>query len=287
MDRRAQVGLWIRNLGIVLLLFVVYQLWGTSLGQARSQDRLTRSFTETLEAGSQPGAQPEPLPSAVTGEAVAIVSIPKIGVRQAVVEGTGVGDLRKGPGHYPATSLPGETGNVVIAGHRTTYGAPFGRLDELEAGDVVRLVTRQGRLRYEVVGHQVVSPSDTGVLMPTGDNRLTLTTCHPRFSAAERLVVTAKLAPGGDDVAEPVKRTLPVEQTPPPAEGAEVGLSGHWSALLPVAFWALLGVAGGRATRQLARRWEPRLTYLVCAPWVGVLLLQLFTSVDRLLPAGY
>ncbi len=275
-----------RNLGVVLLLFVAYQLWGTSLGQARSQDRLTRSFTDTLGAGPQ-AATSGPLPVAPTGDAVAIVDIPKIGVHQAVVEGTGVADLRKGPGHYPSTSLPGEAGNVAIAGHRTTYGAPFGQLDDLSVGDVVRLVTRRGRFRYEVVGHKVVSPSDTRALAPTADNRITLTTCHPRFSAGQRLIVVARFAPGGDDVAEPAERSVPVEQAPSPAGVEEVGLSGRWSALLPALFWGLLVIAAGRAAWLLARRWEPWLAYLVCVPWVVVLLLELFVNIDQVLPAGY
>jgi len=286
-DRWARGGLWTRNLGLVLLLFVAFQLWGTSLGQARSQDRLTRSFTDRLEAGPPPGAASEPLPAAPPGDAVAIVDIPRIGVRQAVVEGTEVGDLRKGPGHYPATSLPGESGNVAIAGHRTTYGAPFGRLDELEAGDVVRLVTSRGRLRYEVLGHKVVNPSDTRALAPSAENRLTLTTCNPRFSATERLVVVARFAPGGDDIAEPAPASVSVDPMPAPSGRQAIGLSGRWSAIVPAVFWTLLVVAAGRATALLARRWVPWLTYLVCAPWVAVLLLELFINVDQVLPAGY
>jgi len=243
-----------------------------------------------LEATPQPGSDSDPLPAAATGDAIAILDIPEIGVRQAVVEGTSVGVLRKAPGHYSTTSLPGERGNVAIAGHRTTYGAPFGRLDELDPGNVIRLVTPRGRLRYEVLGRSVVSPSDTRALAPTADDRLTLTTCHPRFSATERLIVVAKLAPAGDEVAAPVKRSLPVGETSVAAgeDGdAEVGLSGRWSALLPTVLWAALVVAAGRATWLLARRWVPWVSYLVCAPWVGVLMLQLFSNVDQVLPAGY
>ncbi len=289
-DRWARGGLWMRNLGLVLLLFVVYQLWGTSLGQARVQDQLTRSFTETIDAGTRPGSESEPLPLTATGDAVAIIDIPKIGVRQAVVEGTSVSALRKGPGHYPSTSLPGESGNVAIAGHRTTYGAPFGRLDELDVGDTVRLVTPRGRLRYELERTEIVSPSDTAALGNTADNRLTLTTCHPRFSATERLIVVAKLAPGADDADQPVARSLPIDQERVPVgqdDGEQVGLSGRWAALLPALFWAVLVIAAGRAIWLLARRWVAWPAYLLGAPWVAVLVLQLFSTIDQVLPAGY
>ena len=89
--------------------------------------------------------------------------------------------------------MPGQPGNSAIAGHRTTYGAPFFRLDELELGDPILVSTAQGRFRYEVSEKTVVTPSHVEVLDPTPDNRLTLTTCEPRFSNAKRLIVVAKL----------------------------------------------------------------------------------------------
>lgn len=102
-------------------------------------------------------------------------------------------DLKKGPGHYPGTALPGGSGNAAIAGHRTTYGAPFFRVDELEAGDPIFITIRGGRYRYDVSELKIVAPEDAWVLEPTEDNRLTLTTCHPRYSAAQRLIVVAQL----------------------------------------------------------------------------------------------
>ena len=98
------------------------------------------------------------------GNALAIISIPKIGVNQYVVEGVDVDDLRKGPGHYPFTQLPGHAGNTAIAGHRTTYGAPFGDLDQLAAGDRITVTTVQGKFTYQVTSQLVVDPSDVAVL---------------------------------------------------------------------------------------------------------------------------
>src|SRR4029077_12634193 len=103
------------------------------------------------------------------GDALGIIGIPKIGVTQYVVEGVNVDDLRKGPGHYPSTQLPGHEGNSAIAGHRTTYGAPFGDLDQLAVGDEINLATLQGDFHYKVTEQLVVDPSQVSVLDPSLD----------------------------------------------------------------------------------------------------------------------
>ena len=121
-----------------------------------------------------------------------------------VVEGVTYDDLTRGPGHYPHSAQPGEEGNVAVAGHRTTYGSPFFHLDAVSEGDRIEVTDREGQVhRYEVREQRVVQPSDTWVVeddpLDTGEPTLTLTTCHPRFSAAERLIVFAELveAEGG------------------------------------------------------------------------------------------
>ena len=119
--------------------------------------------------------------------------IPAIGVDKYVVEGTERDDLEKGPGHYIGSSVPGHPGNVAIAGHRTTYGAPFNRLDELHVGDKIYVQTVEGRFLYTVSQPPFpVSPYNNTVVQDYGDNRLTLTTCNPKFSAAQRLIIVAK-----------------------------------------------------------------------------------------------
>ena len=100
---------------------------------------------------------------------------------KAVVQGVGVEDLKKGPGHYPQTPMPGQKGNAAIAGHRTTYGHPFYDIDALKAGDDIFISTREGKFQYKVDHSMNVNPSDVAVLDPTTDNRLTLTTCTPKF----------------------------------------------------------------------------------------------------------
>ncbi len=112
-----------------------------------------------------------------------------------VVQGVSDEDLRRGPGHYPQTALPGQVGNAAIAGHRTTYGAPFYSLNELRVGDSISLTDTAGRTFVYRVSEppRVVSPSDVSVLDPTPFAQLTLTTCNPRFSATSRLVVFARL----------------------------------------------------------------------------------------------
>ena len=129
-----------------------------------------------------------------TGDPIARIRIPEIGVNKVIVEGTDGGTLRKGPGHYPETPLPGIRGTVAIAGHRTTYGAPFNEVDKLDRGDEVAVEMPYGRFDYEVERQQIVDPTATWVTRRVGHDRLVLTACHPKYSAAERIVIFARLA---------------------------------------------------------------------------------------------
>ena len=128
------------------------------------------------------------------GDAIGRIRIPEIGVNKVVVEGTDAGSLRKGPGHYPETPLPGIHGTVAIAGHRTTYGAPFNEVDKLERGDEILVEMPYGRFVYQVERQQIVDPSATWVTRRVGHDRLVLTACHPKYSAAQRIVIFARLA---------------------------------------------------------------------------------------------
>jgi len=128
------------------------------------------------------------------GDALTRIAIPAIKVDTVVVEGTGASALRAGAGHYPNTPLPGEEGNVAIAGHRTTYGKPFANLDHLAQGDQIVLETPIGRHVYTVTRAPfVVSNTDYSVISQTPGHTLTLTTCHPKGSAHQRLVVKAEM----------------------------------------------------------------------------------------------
>lgn len=127
------------------------------------------------------------------GEGIADLEIPSVGANFVVIEGTDTADLQKGPGHYPDTGLPGQGRTIGIAGHRTTYLAPFRRIADIETRDEVRLEMPYGTFVYRVEKTEVVSPDETSVVDDVGSERLVLTACHPLYSAAERYVVTAGL----------------------------------------------------------------------------------------------
>jgi LPXTG-site transpeptidase (sortase) family protein len=122
------------------------------------------------------------------------ILIPKIGIEWVVHEGTSVASLKRGPGHYVGTALPGEVGLCVISGHRTTYGAPFNKIDKLEIGDEIILQTAKNEnFKYIVTGKTEVKPNDTSVLQQTNYPSLALTTCTPKFYATRRLIVFANM----------------------------------------------------------------------------------------------
>ena len=127
------------------------------------------------------------------GQALAELRIARIGLRAVVVRGTAPDDLREGPGLLDGTPLPGEHGTTAIAGHRTTYGAPFRHLDALRRGDTIGLRLPYGSFRYAVEATRIVDPGDLSVLRRVEHDRLVLSACHPLFSAARRIVVLARL----------------------------------------------------------------------------------------------
>jgi sortase A len=150
----------------------------------RNQDQLKTAFFDPPRRV----IRREPL----KGDSIARIEIPAIGVTEYVVEGTDVGSLRKGPGHYPETPLPGERGTAAIAGHRTTYGAPFREIDQLERGEPIIVDMPDGRFVYRVEHTKIVDDQDLSVLEPAGYRRLMLSACHPLYSAAQRIIVFAR-----------------------------------------------------------------------------------------------
>ncbi|MHB8467304.1 MAG: sortase, partial [Acidimicrobiales bacterium] len=311
-DRSARTyrrATWVRNIGLIILLFVPYQLWGTAFEQHRSQAGLRAEFAAALKGGGDaptlPGALPtggqaagataagNPVRRAVLpGGVVGRLQIPAIHLDQFVVEGTSEGDLRKGPGHYAGSSLLGQHGNAAIAGHRTTYGAPFGRLEELKAGDTIEATTPAGKFLYVVSGHFVVNPGQSSVVDDYGDDRLTLTTCTPRFTATHRLIVTAKLeGPITDPPPARVAAPAPLAARPVSSSGPAVtqlratGLRGwDWGAL-PLSLLAALFLAGlAWLYRPLRRRLPPAAGIALLAPFWIAGLLVLFEQATRLLP---
>jgi sortase A len=127
------------------------------------------------------------------GHAIGRIKIDRIGLSIVVVQGTDTASLEKGPGHYRNTPIPGQPGTVAIAGHRTTYLAPFRHIDEIQDGDAIRIEMPYAAFTYSVEKHEVVDPSDVGIIKPVSYPRLVLTACHPPYSAAHRYAIFAKL----------------------------------------------------------------------------------------------
>ena len=198
--------------GAVVLLYLVYSLFFTGLTTGGAQSDLGRQWDLEVPnaAGNlgedSGGASTRPISDVKPGDAMAVLQFRRPGSNAPlvhakplfVVEGVGYDELTKGPGHYPGTAQPGQKGNFAIAGHRTTYANPFFHLDDVQPGDEVHVTDRRGRrFVYKVARQQIVSPGDTWVIGPDplkrGKRTLTLTTCHPRFSNAQRLIVFAEL----------------------------------------------------------------------------------------------
>jgi sortase A len=299
-------------LGVLILLFVAYQLWGTGIREAQAQRKLENEFEQRLgdagvaapdESAQGPGPTPtttapgRPPPAAAEGDAVAHIRIPDIGVDKIVVEGVTLDDLKRGPGHYPDTPMPGQPGNAAIAGHRTTYGAPFNRINELERGDEILITTVQGAFRYEVSDQLIVSPSEVGVLDDFDDNRLTLTACHPKYSARQRIVVVAALvdeaAPAPDAPPGPETGAIPGDASndgngeEPSAGTIDGGLSGKRAAVWPA---IAVGVACAFiwiAAWLLGKLWRTWPAYLLCLPLFLLMLYFFFENFSRVLPANF
>lgn len=218
------VGWILLGCGAGVLLYLAYALLFTNVGAERAQGELRAQWQQQIDAAprqADPHADDvEPRAAAVEqraairderraaprGDGMALIEFVRPGSDQplihdeplVVLDSVATDALAKGPGHYPDTALPGAAGNFSVAGHRTTYGAPFFHLDRLRNGDRILVTDRDGASHtYEVARQHVVSPGDSWVIgedpLGTGTPTMTLTTCNPRFSAAERLVVHAEL----------------------------------------------------------------------------------------------
>jgi sortase A len=298
---RVTVGRVILVAGVLVLLFIPYLLWGTGVITARAQADLRRQFaavershhvvTPVHPVTPAPPGPPVVAPAIAPpplGGPVGILSIPKIALSMVVVEGTGADQLRSGPGHYPGTPLPGEAGNVAIAGHRTTYLHPFYNLDALTTGDAINILTVQGLFVYHVVSSQAVDPSDVAVVAPTRTPMLTLTTCNPRYSASQRLVVQASLVSTVLTGAH-VTTTTPQHQkaVAQRAQKAETTIPKNWAAaiawgvvvaVLVIGIWVLATrLRGGRRAAVIVGG---------TVVWLGVVYL-FFGALAPLLPASY
>ena len=214
--------------GLVVLLFVVYEVFVTDLLNDRRQDQLADQIHQTWDAEPAPtvGTPIAPQVAPGLGEPLAVLHVPRLGADWArvVLEGTAEDQLSQGPGHYVGTALPGQPGNLALAGHRVGKGSPFLDADELRPGDPIVVETADAWYVYRVLGdrasgdfttdpsgipgQQIVRPADVDVIAPVPNAPaaaptgayLTLTTCHPKYSARQRLIVHAVL--DGDPISK-------------------------------------------------------------------------------------
>src|SRR3954453_2620825 len=210
------IGQLLITFGVVILLFVVYELWGTNFYTQGQQNQLEDSIHHGWNGGG-PDITQTNVKNVPLGSGIAVLRIPRFGknYHMVIVEGTGYEDLKRGPGHYPGTALPGQVGNFAVAGHRTTYLAPFNKIDTIRRGDAIVLETKSKWLVYRVQDvpagrgypavpfHEIVDPSDVKVAFAVPDQSdpdkkptlklLTFTSCNPKYSASQRFVVHAQL----------------------------------------------------------------------------------------------
>jgi sortase A len=312
--------------GVLILLFVVYQLWGTGVRTGFAQNDLEAAFearkaeiaitsptisslpassSATTATPSTAPAVPPPQP----GEAIGRIAIDKIGVKHAIVEGVDLGNLAKGPGHFPETPLPGQAGNAAIAGHRVTHGAPFNRIDELVAGDIISVETFQGTFTYEVIpeggvgtdpsiGHRIITPYQTEILDQTpGSNTITLMACHPKYDLKQRIVVVGRLVqPPAPTTTQPATTAGASSTTGLPGEAATADailVGGDESARVPaVLFGACAGLVWLAAWLigqffPSWRQWQRWTVFAAALPVFAVPLFLAFEAINDLLPAGY
>lgn len=302
------------TVGLLILMFVVYQLWGTGIFTARAQNDLEREFNAQLRdnptiqattstsgprsttTSKAPGSTttstvPKVVQVVNEGDPVGRIRIPRIGVDLIFVEGTDRPDLSKGPGHYPASPMPGQLGNAAIAGHRTTHGAPFYDLNELQPGDDILVDTGYGHFQYRVTQQLIVDPGAIEVVGPTADAQLTLTTCNPRYSARERLVIHSSLVVQKSD---PARKTVPLRVVKKTSEkkgstesSLEQSLSGDTTSRFPTVLWGLITLVVGALWWWLYRRWRHPGTWLAgVAPFL-VVLFAFYVFLERLIPANF
>lgn len=259
--------------GLLLLSFVAYQLWGTSISESRAQSAMATSFR-----AQSPGV-PE------YGGTVGKMTIPSIGVDKWIIAGIDTDSLKRGPGLFPGSPLPGQYGNVAIAGHRTTYGAPFGAIDRMKTGDEIRIATKTVVYTYIVDGPpRIVGKYDVSVIKSTDKTKahLTLVSCHPKWTSYKRIIVTATLA----STATPQKPTYFTPEGARPDTLAEGWFhdSSAWPVVIAFA-WLLVAIVV--VARALVRRSVRRsFVYPPAGAVFIVTLFFFFENLTRLLPTN-
>lgn len=252
---------------VLAVLLLVFEHWVTTVQEARSQTTLLQQMKKTLSSAAEGGAAPRPHP----GQAVGLLEIPAIGVEKVVVEGTSSRRLQAGPGRAPDSAWPGQPGDTLILGRRSTYGKPFANLEQLKTGDHIVLTTGSGQFTYVVQdGIARAKPNSTRAT-------LTLATSSPALLSDSTQTVVAKLD------GKPLLTGRKVEAAKTVAVAPEVAFVREPGAVIAAAIWAVLLVVVLVLAARLYWR-SPWLAWLLTTPVVVALLFCLFGSLDRLLP---
>ncbi|MBL8778600.1 MAG: class E sortase [Acidimicrobiales bacterium] len=248
----------------------------------------TTATTVAGGSGATEGDQVIPPPPA-TGGLVGRIQIPSIGADWYFYEGVDLSILKDGPGHYEGTPMPGQPGNAAIAGHRTTYGAPFNRVDEMKSGDEIIVTYVTGaEFTYSYRSTEIVTPDRTDVLQAKDfdedgelDNMLTLTACHPKYSARERIIIRARLE----------EAPVPIPPGQRPTRTEEVSLDDAEQtepvSKAPAVLWGLAAAAIWLTAYFVGRAWRKWPAYLIAFPFFAVTLYVFFENFYKLLPAGF
>lgn len=296
-----RIGRFLLVAGLLLLAFVGYRVWGTGIRQQADQRELEQKFEETVTKTRNYSSQVPELP--LVGDAIGKINIPVIDVNAWLVAGAKLEQLERGPGVFAGSPLPGQLGNVAIAGHRESYGGPFEHLDMLQKGDEIIFTTRQGTFTYRVTGSKVVSANEVSVIRTDDPSSaiLTLVTCHPKWTSKDRLIVRGELI----SLHSPLRATpvAVVEGADATIDGVSVDTVGEtpgWfhdpASIVPTVLWAGVCILLWAGARRLSRPWargDARVLARNTAVWTAwlplfaVSLFFAFESVSGLLPAVF
>jgi len=263
--------------GVLMVVFALFQIEFSNISEQRSQRAALESLKALIHSGAGLGHNSSGKPALIRkGTAIALLQIPSLGVRQAVVEGSGAEQLKQGPGHLPSTFLPGQPGHAVIAGRRTTYGAAFRKLDLLHSGDEIITTTPYGTFKYRVRGSSRIGPGEADKLSTSTTGLLSLVTSDPPYAPSRALVVDAELVGAPSTAPDPPR---------PGGQPGEIGFSGNAAATVGVALSGLLLFGALAVADMLYKRWRRWSTYLLTTPIILALLFAWMEGLVSMMPS--
>jgi sortase A len=279
---RTTLGAFARALTVMGLLSLAFGLFQARIGdisERRSQRALRASLTEMLNSGAGLGRDAKGNSTPImTGTAVALLDIPRIDLHKVVVEGASAESLKKGPGVISSSVLPGQPGQTIVVGRRTTFGAPFRHLDVLAAGDEIQATTPFGKFNYKVSETHTVGVGSSTTFNPTKDSLLTLVTSDPPYVGGSALVVAATLQGQASSFPDPNRVSS--------SDAGRVALVGNAGSEPGAAIAGVLLLAALIVTEKLYRRWRRWPTYLLTTPVILALLFAWMENLTSLFPSS-